>query len=223
MATKSDNTKGNPYHDEGGKFTSADGQSSGSTAEEKVKGMGFNENNANETHQSYLNEIDKYGSTNVGRNNDTGEAIDIAKFGDKFYARTYQDKENGWPSEDDMTDVVFKDENGNYIDGFDSFEELINALNKDGYALYDDLKKQSNVSEQIDDGLTEEELNERFRREREAIQKYKVLGYDAVTAQKKANIEVNYDGDFDKNYPKPDQPDYVPSWLQEMRNKKNRG
>ena len=71
------------------------------------------------------------------------------------------------------------------------------------------------------DGYTEEELNERFKRENEAIAKYKAMGFDSATAQKKANVEVNYDGDFDKNYPQPGQPDYIPSWLQEMRNKNN--
>jgi len=90
--------------------------------------------------KSAIDDIDKFGGTNVGVKN--GQAIDAYKHNNKFYARTYADKENGAPSEDDMSDIYFKDTNGNDIDGFDTFEELVEALHKDGYPVDDQLREQ---------------------------------------------------------------------------------
>ncbi len=44
------------------------------------------------------------------------------------------------------------------------------------------------------------DLDKRFEAEDKAIQKYRAMGYSKPEAQQKANIEVNYGGDFDKNY-----------------------
>ena len=46
----------------------------------------------------------------------------------------------------------------------------------------------------------EEALDKRFAEEDKAIKKYLAMGYDRDEAQQKANIDVNYGGDFDKNY-----------------------
>lgn len=90
--------------------------------------------------KSAIDDIDKLGSTNVGTGN--GKAVDAYKHNNKFYARTYADKEGGAPSEDDMSDISFKGADGNDIDGFDTFEELMEALHKDGYPVDDQLRGQ---------------------------------------------------------------------------------
>ena len=97
--------------------------------------------------KSAIDDIDKLGSTNVGVGN--GKAVDAYKHNNKFYARTYADKEGGAPSEDDMSDILFKGADGNDIDGFDTFEELMEALHKDGYPVNEELRGQPQQTEKI--------------------------------------------------------------------------
>ena len=129
MAMKSDNTKGNPYHDDGGKFTSADGQGGGgnTSAEEKVRSMGFDESNSGNKNKHYLDELNKYGETIVGENGD--RVYSVTTDGKKFYGISYRTNYNG-PIEGTEEE---------YDDGYDSFEEAINAFKKSGYPLYNDL------------------------------------------------------------------------------------
>lgn len=91
----------------------------------------------------YLDEINKYGGTLVGEDK-MGNVYEVRKNGDKFHARTYLSKENDWPSEDDMSDIEFKGEDGNSRNEFDTFDDLVSALEKDNYPIYDNLKGKPN-------------------------------------------------------------------------------
>lgn len=238
MATKSNNTKGNPYHDDGGKFTSADGQGGGSaSAEQKIKNMGFDDktntkeslaqkygwtsksgkdadhflienainnlrkgygvseqespinkewaddiayqlkndgvseqeipalietfknetpdyetahqnvndqkiknmgfdgNNSNENIKPYLADLDKYGEAIVGENGD--RVYSITTDGEKYYGISYRTNYNG------PIDGTEEE----YTDGYNSFEEAVNGLEKEGFPLYDNLKN-NNLGEE---------------------------------------------------------------------------
>lgn len=100
--------------------------------------------------KNYLDEIDKYGSTVVG-NDDKYNNYEVTKDGDKFYANYYRDSFDG-PNDDYRTPIVFKDENGNDVEGYDSFDDIVDALHKDGYINkdprpsidYDEIEKRKN-------------------------------------------------------------------------------
>lgn len=125
-----------------------------------------------------LQEIDRLGGTNVGVGN--GNAIDAFKYNGKYYARSYPDSFDG-PGDDDMTDIYFQDENGNDIDGFDSFEELMSALHKDGYPVYD--------------SLLEKESDEADEREKAS----ELFGTDLNKADNNENIGFESDNEQDMN------------------------
>ena len=95
-----------------------------------------------DSRQFSSDELNKIGSTNVGFDKNKSYAYDVVKAGDKYHVKGYRNTENNWPSEDDMEDIEFKDANGNPIDGFNSFDEALEAMNKGGYPVYDNLKGQ---------------------------------------------------------------------------------
>lgn len=94
-------------------------------AYEKEQASKSNQNNP------YLDEINKYGGTIVG-NDEQHNNYEVTKDGDKFYANTHKDSFDG-PNEDAKSPIVFQDNNGNDVEGFDSFDEIMDALYKSGY------------------------------------------------------------------------------------------
>ena len=80
------------------------------------------------------NELAKQGSTIVGENRD--ETIEVTMIGDKYYAKGYKTNFDG-PVSDTEYDIEFE----GVDDGFDSLEEIIGALKKDGYPVYDGFDK----------------------------------------------------------------------------------
>lgn len=104
----------------------------------------------------------------------------------------------------DEAKQYYGDRTDTYVDQYTNDEDFLKELWEGSH-------------EDIEDYIRDLEENERSKRRNEAYNKYKGMGYDQALSQQKANVDVNYDGDFDKNYPQPGQPDYVPAWLSEFR------
>ena len=162
MINGGNNGGGNPNHDENGRFTSGPNQAGNKVEEKqdyesKVKEqLGIKndkEPSFEEKMQSTMGikepqkekspfdeakkELQDMGATVVGEQGD--RVTEVTTDGEKFYARTYRTNYNG-PIDGTEEELQFKAANGEFVDGFDSVEEVIDALKKDGYAVYDEFK-----------------------------------------------------------------------------------
>lgn len=134
-------------------------------------------------------ELNKNGATVVGEKGNS--VVEVTTDGQKYYAKTYETDFNG-PIEGTESDIEFDD-----ADGFNSLEEVLNALNKDGYPVYDGLKTkpvEQKVKEMADEfygiGSKEKQSIEKDLGERDAHKKK--IEYNAQTL--KSLIESKENG-----------------------------
>ena len=165
MINGGNNGGGNPNHAADGKFTSGPNQAGNKVEEKKdyesqVKEKLGIKNDSNPSFEEKMQntmgikqpekpknpietakeELQQNGYLVVGEDGD--RVTEVTSDGEKLYAKTYRTNYDG-PIESTEDELWFKDANGNTIEAFDSLEDILAALQKDGYAVYDDFKVKS--------------------------------------------------------------------------------